>query len=146
MERLLNPIKLAMTLIALAFLAFPVLAAGDGKAEAAWQAVITGQIEAFRAGDGDTALSLAGAGFQARFKDPAAFVAAIEASGYDPIVRSVSHSFGEFEQVDDTHVVQIVRIVGPDQLIYEALYQLENEDGGWRVQGVALRRRQGVAI
>ncbi|GGF13915.1 hypothetical protein GCM10011321_02320 [Youhaiella tibetensis] len=146
MRRLMKPVNFAMTLMALVFLAWPAMAADDGKPEAAWQAVITGQIEAFRAGDGDTALSLAGAGFQARFKDPAAFVAAIEASGYDAIVRSVSHSFGEFEQVDETHVVQIVRIVGPDQLIYEALYQLENEDGGWRVQGVALRRRQGVAI
>jgi len=136
----------AIALVALAFLASPVAAMDAGKPEKAWQAVITGQIEAFRTRDGSAALGFAGRDFQMQFRNPDAFVATVEAMGYDPLVRSRSHSFGDFTQMDDTHVVQLVRIVGPDQLIYEALYQLEQEPGGWRVEGVALKREAGVAI
>ena len=112
-----------------------------------WQAVITGQIEAFRAGDGVAALDFAGAGFKRQFTDPNAFVAAIANSGYGPIVASRSHSFGDFTRISDTVVMQVVRFVGPDQGLYEALYQLMDEpDVGWRVQGVALKKEAGVGI
>lgn len=135
-----------LALLALPMLAGAAMAAEVGKPEAAWQAVITGQIEAFRSGDGEEALSLAGEAFQARFKDPDAFVDAISASGYEPLVHSLSHSFGDFARPDPTHVVQVVKVVGPDQLLYQALYQLEEEADGWRVEGVALSREEGVAI
>jgi hypothetical protein len=112
-----------------------------------WQAVVTGQIEAFRAGDGAAALKLAGAGFKEQFRDPDIFLAAVVASGYGPIVESRSHSFGEFTKLSDTAVMQVVRFVGSDQGLYEALYQMVDEpDTGWRVQGVALRRQEGVGI
>ena len=133
---------LAMLLLALAI---PALAQTD---EAPWQASVTGQIEAFRAGDGETALSFAGAGFRTQFAEqPEAFVAAIAASGYAAIVQSRSHSFGEFNKVSDTSVLQVVKFVGPNQSLYEAMYQLTDEpDEGWRVQGVALRKQAGIAI
>ena len=115
--------------------------------DAPWQAAITGQIEAFRSGDGAAALELAGAGFKSQFSDPELFVKAIAASGYGPIVESRSHSFGDFNRVGDTIVLQVVKFVGPDQSLYEALYQMMDEtDVGWRVQGVALKKEQGVAI
>ncbi|WP_160300084.1 DUF4864 domain-containing protein [Devosia limi] len=115
--------------------------------EPPWQAVVTGQIEAFRSGDGAAALEFAGAGFRARYSDPALFYADILRSGYRPIVESRSHSFGEATQVSDTAVLQVVRFVGPDLGLYEALYQLADEpDAGWRVQGVMLRRDAGVGI
>jgi hypothetical protein len=113
-----------------------------------WQAVVTGQIEAFRAKDGAGALSFAGQGFRTQFEgQPEAFYAAIVATGYQPIVDSRSHSFGAFEMVSETVVMQVVRLVGPDQGLYEALYQLGDEPGeGWRVLGVALRKEAGVGI
>ena len=134
-------LTVAMMLVALVA---PVVAQG----EAPWQAVVTGQIEAFRAADGATALSFAGQGFRTQFEgQPEAFYAAIIASGYQAIVDSRSHSFGEFNTVSDTAVLQVVKFVGPDQGLYEALYQLADEPGeGWRVQGVALRREAGVGI
>lgn len=115
---------------------------------APWQAVISRQIEAFRAGDGDTALGYAGQGFRTQFEGkPEAFYAAISNSGYQAIVESRSHSFGEFNRVSDTTVLQVVEFVGPDQGLYEALYQLADEEGeGWRVQGVALKRGTGIGI
>lgn len=113
-----------------------------------WQASVAGQVEAFRAGDGAAALSFAGAGFRTQFAGQSeAFVAVIAASGYAAIVASRSHSFGEFTQVSDTMVLQVVEFVGPDQSLYEAMYQLAEEpDEGWRVQGVALRKQPGIGI
>lgn len=113
-----------------------------------WQTVITGQIEALRAGDGVAALGFAGQGFREQFAgQEAAFLNAIAASGYQSIIESRSHSFGEANAVSDTAVLQVVKFVGRDQSLYEALYQMANEpDEGWRVQGVALRREAGVGI
>ncbi|MBS3847762.1 DUF4864 domain-containing protein [Devosia sp. BSSL-BM10] len=113
-----------------------------------WQSTVTGQIEAFRAEDGAAALALAGEGFREQFEgQPEAFYAAIVLSGYQPVVQSRSHSFGKFTRVSETVVAQAVLLVGPDQGLYEALYQLSNEPGeGWRVLGVALRKQPGIGI
>lgn len=129
----------------LAALVVPAWAQDDA---APWQATVSGQIEAFRAQDGATALTFAGQGFRTQFEgQPEAFYAAIIALGYQPIVDSRSHSFGAFDKISDTVVMQVVKFVGPDQGLYEALYQLADEpDEGWRVQGVALRREEGVGI
>ena len=112
-----------------------------------WQATVTAQIEAFRASDGGAALDMAGKAFKTQFQDPDLFVAAIAASGYGPIVTSRSHSFGTFDKVSESQVLQVVRFVGPDQTLYEAVYQLSDEpDVGWRVQGVALRKEAGIGV
>jgi uncharacterized protein DUF4864 len=125
-------------------LMMPALAQSE---DAPWQATVTGQIEAFRSGDGVAALNYAAAAFKTQFTDPNEFVKAISASGYGPIVASRSHSFGKFTKVSDTVVLQVVKFVGPDQSLYEALYQLADEpDSGWRVQGVMLKKEQGVGI
>ena len=115
---------------------------------APWQATVTGQVEAFRAQDGAAALGFAGQGFRMQFAEqPEAFYAAIIAAGYGAIVDSRSHSFGDFNQVSETAVLQVVTFVGPDQGLYEAIYELADEpDQGWRVQGVVLRRTAGVGI
>ena len=117
-------------------------------AAAPWQATVSGQIEAFRAQDGAAALALAGSGFRRQFAgQPEAFYAAILASGYQPVVQSRSHTFGDFTRLNDSVVAQVVRLVGPDQGLYEALYQLQDEAGlGWRVVGVVLRKEEGVGI
>jgi hypothetical protein len=134
---------LALVLIAMALVA-PAMAQSE---EAPWQAVVTGQIEAFRTGDGVAALNYAGAGFKAQFEDPNDFIKAITAAGYGPIVASRSHSFGDYNKVSDSEVLQVVKFVGPDQGLYEALYQMVDEPGtGWRVQGVVLRREPGVGV
>lgn len=136
-------IAMALGLMLLAL----VLPAQAQSEDTPWQATVSGQIEAFRAGDGVAALDYAGAGFKTQFTDPNDFIKAIAASGYGPIVASRSHSFGTFTKVSDTVVLQVVKFVGPDQSLYEALYQLANEpDVGWRVQGVVLRKEQGVGI
>jgi hypothetical protein len=124
----------------------PALAQEAAKPETAWKAAITGQIEAFRSDDGEKALLYAGEAFRQEFTDPDEFVAAIAQMGYEPLVHSRSHSFGAFEQFDETHAMQIVNIVGPDQLVYEALYQMMMEPEGWRVEAVTMRQAEGLAV
>ncbi|WDR04010.1 DUF4864 domain-containing protein [Devosia algicola] len=118
--------------------------AQEAMDDAPWQAVVTRQVEAFRSGDGAAALEMAGVKFKENFDNPDDFYAAILGSGYEPIINSRSHSFGEYEKVSDNLVVQVVRFVGPQYGLYEALYQMGKEDDGWRVLGVALKREQGV--
>ena len=112
-----------------------------------WQAVIAGQIQAFRMHDAAAALSFAGDEFKKTYTDhPEAFVAAIVASGYGPIVESRSQTFGEFRLIDPGQVVQEVKITGTNQAIYEAFYILGKETGVWRVHGVQLAKTQGLGV
>jgi hypothetical protein len=113
---------------------------------AAWQGVISGQIEAFRKGDAPTAFSYAGSAFQKTFTDPAQFMLSIAASGYAPIFTSVSHQFGGFAQPDDKTVVQNVTLIGPNREVYKAIYALALEPTGWRVQGVELMKDDSIGV
>jgi hypothetical protein len=111
-----------------------------------WQETVAGQIEALRSGDGETALNLAGAAFRANYTDPERFILEIDLAGYGPIGESRSYSFGTFREVGDT-VLQAVELVGTDQQLWEAVYQLRDEPGeGWRVIGVTLRQVPGLGV
>jgi hypothetical protein len=120
-------------------------AAPDGV-ETPWQEVISSQIQAFRDRDAPGAFMYAGAAFHVQFPNAETFFEIIMGSGYSPIMDSTSHSFGEYRMVGTDGVIQQVRLTGNNQELYGALYQLTEEEGGWRVQGVQLYREQGVAI
>lgn len=144
----MKPLLLWLRLLAviLAFAAPPALAQED-PVETPWQDIITSQIQAFRDHDAPAAFSYAGAGFQVTFQNAEIFFEAIVSSGYAPIMESVSHSFGRFQKIGEVAVIQEVRLVSPEQELYTAIYQLtDEEDRGWRVQGVQLVRSPGVAI
>lgn len=132
--------------VALVLLVMPARAQDEAADAAVWQGVISGQIEAFRAGDEAMALSFAVARIRASFPDPREFVQWIRQGGYDPIVQSRSHSFGPYKLLSAGEVVQDVKFVGDDQLLYEAYYQLRIEDDVWRVNGVQLMKTPGVGI
>jgi len=121
-------------------------AAGQEEKDAPWQKVITSQIEAFRAEDSAGALELAGAGFREQFDDPDIFYLSVLAAGYGPLLQSRSHTFGEFERVGEEGALQVVLIVGPEQALYIAVFQMREEAEGWRVHGVMLARDEGVGI
>lgn len=110
-----------------------------------WRMIISGQIEAFRRGDDVAAFGYAGMMFQRSFEAPELFVQVIRQSGYAPIIDSRSHTFGRYFLEGDA-VVQVVKLQGPDQGLFEALYTLGVEPNGWRIHGVQLRRQKGVAI
>lgn len=118
--------------------------AQDDPLAAEWQAVITGQVEAFRMHDGAGALNFAAASFKQGFPNPADFEQAIRDWGYGAIMDSRSHSFGPYEQVNPTVVLQAVRFTGPDSVLYDAVYQLNKEAEGWRVGGVQMVKTTGM--
>jgi hypothetical protein len=140
--------RFVLAVFAVFALAAPVVpaAAQSDESAAPWQMVITHQIQAFRDGDAPEAFFDAGRMFHAAFPDPYAFFTAIITSGYAPIMESTSHSFGEYRLTDDLGVVQVVRLVGKSQELYEAWYQLREEEGAWRVQGVMLQKAAGIGI
>ena len=138
---LLGVIALAVMLLVPARAQTP--AASD---EAAWQAVISGQIEAFRTGDATGAFGYAAAGFKLSFPDAETFYAVILGTGYAPIAQSSTHSFGRFQQVNEAQVMQVVRLVGAEDGRFDALYQLVLEPEGWRVQGVQLQKSTAIDI
>jgi hypothetical protein len=117
-------------------------------AETAWRETVTGQIVALRGGDGETALSFAGAAFRANYQaDPQRFVDDIARSGYGPIGQSRSHSFGAYRELAPGAVLQVVEFIDKDGRVWEAIYQLVDErDEGWRIQGVALRSTESLGI
>lgn len=112
-----------------------------------WRTVVDQQIEALQGGEAETALGLASAAFREMYSDPERFLADVARSGYAPIIASRSHSFGTFETAKDGTVLQVVKLIGPDQSLYEAVYQMMDEpDAGWRVQGVVLRKVPGMGV
>ncbi|HEY0918323.1 DUF4864 domain-containing protein [Devosia sp.] len=144
--RSLSGMRLLLVSIALAAAGLAVPAGGeDAASPEAWQAVISSQIQAFREHDAPEAFSHAGIAFQAAFPNAEIFFLAIVQSGYAPIMESGSHHFGAFRLGPDG-VMQSVTFVGKDQSLYDAVYQLTEESGHWRVQGVQLMPPRGVAI
>lgn len=122
----------------------PEIAAPDAATVAEWQAVIHGQIQAFRDHDAATALSFAAAKFHQQFTDPEAFLVGILNAGYAPIMESRSESFGPYEVMAPDVVDQDVKFVGNDQSLYEAVYRLQKEAAGWRVEAVVLVKKGDV--
>ena len=80
-----------------------------------WRASVTGQIEALRSADGETALSFAGAAFRANYRsNPQRFVDDVARSGYGPIGQSRSHSFGASRELAPGVVLQEVEFIDAD--------------------------------
>jgi len=147
--RSLPDIRVVLASIAVAAASLTVPAGAEDAAagpEAAWQAVISSQIQAFREHDAPEAFSHAGLVFQVTFPNAETFFVAIIQSGYAPIMESSSHSFGAFHALGADGVMQRVSFVGNDQSLYDAVYELTEEAGHWRVQGVRLMQPRGVAI
>jgi hypothetical protein len=138
--------RLCLPLLALLLLALPAAAEEQAAPETPWQDVISSQIQAFRDHDAPAAFSYAGAGFQVTFPSAEVFFEAIVTSGYAPIMESTSHSFGRYQLLSARAVVQEVKFVGKDQELYGAVYQMSEEEDGWRVQGVQLFKQPGIAI
>ncbi len=106
----------------------------------AFQSIVTGQIEAFRADDGVTAYSFAAPLIRRIFPNPDVFMGMVR-KGYQPVYRPQSYRFGEAGYSASGRPVQRVMLVGPDGLSYEAIYTFEQQpDGTWQINGCAIVR------
>jgi Domain of unknown function (DUF4864) len=106
----------------------------------AFQGIITGQIEAFRADDGARAYSFAAPMIKQIFPNPDVFMNMVR-EGYPQVYRPQSFNFGPAELSASGRPTQRVTIVGPDGMVYEAIYTMEQQpDGTWQINGCAIVR------
>jgi len=108
--------------------------------KSAFQSIISGQIDAFRAEDGPKAYSYAAPMIRQIFPTPDVFMDMVR-RGYQPVYRPQSFQFGEAGFSAAGRPIQKVTIVGPDGITYEAIYTMERQpDGTWQISGCAIVR------
>jgi hypothetical protein len=134
--------RLILSLLALMMLfAAPLRAESLSVADkAAFQSVISGQIDAFRAEDGPRAYGYAAPMIKQAFPNPDIFMNMVR-NGYQPVYRPQSFTFGEAGFSASGRPIQTVTVVGPDGITYEAIYTMERQpDGSWQISGCAIVR------
>jgi hypothetical protein len=99
------------------------------------------QLAAFRRGDWSAAYAFASSAIQAQFP-PEAFRTMVT-RGYAPIARSVGATVGRVEALDGQRGLVEVRVAGENGETVDALYELVEEQGRWRVNGVVTRPVEG---
>lgn len=138
--------RLILSLLACFMLLVPAaraesLSAADRQA---FESIISGQIDAFRAEDGPRAYSYAAPMIKQIFPTPEVFMEMVR-KGYQPVYRPKSFEFGDAEVSAAGRPIQRVTIVGPDGLTYEAIYTMERQpDGSWQINGCSIVRAPDV--
>jgi hypothetical protein len=118
--------------------------AGEAEVKSA-QGTIEAQLKAFQADNPDLAYSFAAPNVKRIFPSVDIFMNMVE-SGYQPVRKPRNFSFGKFEEMSATSIVQQVLLVGPDGKDYEAVYTLELQpDGVYRITGVSLRAANSLS-
>jgi hypothetical protein len=107
--------------------------------KAEWTAikkVISQQLAALRASDGERAFGYASPGIQAQFGDAQTFMAMVRA-GYSALLDARYTEFLEGAVIDGV-IVQPLRLIAPDNSVVVALYTMEKQKRGWRISGCQL--------
>jgi hypothetical protein len=116
-------------------LALPAAADGVSDSDAgAIRGVISQQLEAFQADDGNLAFSFASPVIQEKFGDPGTFMELVRGA-YDPVYRPTEV---EFQGIDTTSGVPIQHVVVVDRQgkAWMAHYEMTKmDDGSWRIAG-----------
>jgi hypothetical protein len=114
--------------------------AAETKLTAAeWSAikkVISQQLAALRAGEGERAFGYASEGIRAQFGDAENFLAMVR-TGYAPLLEARYTEFLDGAVIDGV-IVQPLRLVAPDNTVRVALYTMERHERGWRINGCAI--------
>jgi hypothetical protein len=120
------------------------LAQGVAETDAhEFQHVITKQLEAFKADDGLAAYSYAAPAIKRIFPSPEIFMQMVR-SGYPPVYRPQSFSFGGVTDEMNGRPTQRVTIVDAKGKAWIALYAFEKQpDGSWKIIGCTLVESQG---
>ncbi len=101
------------------------------------QAVISGQIDAFRHDDAKAAFAAAAPNIQQRFGTAQHFLGVVKEL-YQPVYRPRSFAFGALV-MQDGELVQKVEVIAPDGTHDTALYAMVKQpDGAWRIAGCSL--------
>lgn len=106
--------------------------------------VISGQIAAFKAGDGKAAFVYAAPRVQAQFGTPAGFMQAVK-TRYEAVFAAAAVEFKPTKGSGDG-LIQPVLVTGPDGKVYLALYLMQKLKGVWKIAGVSLTKTDQDAI
>jgi len=129
--------------VGLALLTVAATAAGQGADPRADMArTVLDQLAAFRRDDWAAAYAYASATIQSRF-DLEAFRQMVT-GGYAPIARSTTATVSHVDVVDPSHGLVEVRVEGANGEMIDALYELVDEQGQWRINGVLTRPVEGA--
>jgi hypothetical protein len=129
--------------VGLALLTVAATATGQGADPRADMArPVLDQLAAFRRDDWAAAYAYASATIQSRF-DLEAFRQMVT-GGYAPIARSTTATVSHVEVVDPSHGLVEVRVEGANGEMIDALYELVDEQGQWRINGVLTRPVEGA--
>lgn len=102
------------------------------------QAVISGQIEAFKVDDFETAFSFASPSIKRMFGDPDRFGAMVQ-SGYPMVWRPAEVRFSGLETTGG-RTIQSVVVTDSAGALHVLDYEMIPADSGWQINGVTLRR------
>lgn len=115
----------------------PAAYAGEAEKKAAQQ-TITGQIEAFKAGDDVKAYSYAAPSIHMYFPSVENFMAMVK-KGYQPVWKPQTYDFGPTKEPGNGQIVQELFVTGPDGKPWTAIYTLiPGPDGNWLINGVQI--------
>ena len=98
--------------------------------------VISLQLAALRAGQGERAFGFASPGIQAQFADADIFLTMVRAA-YAPLLDARYTEFLEGAVIDGV-IVQPLRLIARDNTVLVALYTMEKQKGAWRINGCQL--------
>ena len=129
--------------VGLALLTLAATAAGQGADPRSDMArTVLDQLAAFRRDDWAAAYAYASATIQSRF-DLEAFRQMVT-GGYAPIARSTTATVSHVEVVDPSHGLVAVRVEGANGETIDALYEVVDEQGQWRINVVLTRPVEGA--
>jgi uncharacterized protein DUF4864 len=98
--------------------------------------VISQQLAALRAGEGERAFAFASPGIQAQFGDAGNFITMVRGA-YAPLLDARYTEFLEGAVIDGV-IVQPLRLIARDNTVLVALYTMEKRSGAWRINGCQL--------
>jgi hypothetical protein len=127
---------LVLALLAAAFLAIEGPVRAEEPADSI-QAVIVAQLDALQANDLTAAFAHASPTIQSKFGTPKVFGRVVE-TGYPVIWRPARHEMLALIETA-TGRIQIVLFEDREGRLFEAVYDMQQIDGVWRINGVYLR-------
>ncbi len=117
--------------------AVPLVRARLAKAEwAAIRKVISQQLAALRSGDDERAFGYASPGIQAQLGDARSFMAMVR-TRYSALLDARYTEFLEGAVIDGI-IVQPLRLIARDNGVQVALYTMEKQKRGWKINGCQL--------
>ena len=114
----------------------------DPSSQAAIRAVITQQLDAFKADDAVAAESFASPGIRDRFPDASGFLDMVK-HAYGALVRPKSTQFGELSQTP-LGLVQKLTVVDGNGMVWTAAYTMTEVDGQWRISGCYMLKSEAT--